>query len=159
MKKSMMKQFLSALILIAMILTLSACGGKKEEPAKSADLPAVLTAFNLSEDMMLLDLDDLGALYYVNSADVEQCAAAIHMSGINADEIILLEAVDADAAARLKKILDDRYQAKLNEMRDYIPEEYAIIESCSVTQNGNYVAMIVAPNAAELVDIYNKSFK
>ena len=40
--------------------------------------------------------------------------------------------------------------AKLNEMENYIPEQYAIIKECSVTVNGNFVAMIVGPNAAKL---------
>ena len=155
----MMKKFLSLLLLTALLLTLTACGGKKAaEP--SVDLAAVMAQFNLDEEnMMTLDLSDLEALYYVKPEDVKQSAAAIHVSGINCDEIILFEAVDSAAAGRLKTILDNRYQAKLNEMRDYIAEQYAIIESCSVAQNGNYVAMIVSPDAANLVEIYNNSFK
>ena len=39
------------------------------------------------------------------------------------------------------------------------PDEYAIIQKCSVTQSGNFVAMIVAPNAAELTEIYKKYVK
>lgn len=153
-----MKKFLSILVLIALVLSLSACGGKKEA-APSADLAAVLAEFKLGEEMMTLDVNDLVDLYFFDAADIKQSAAAIHTSGINADEIIMIEAVDADAAARVKNILDARYEAKLNEMRDYIAEEYAIIEKCSVTANGNFVAMIVAPNAPELVEIYNKSIK
>ena len=73
--------------------------------------------------------------------------------------MVLVEAVNADAAARVKTALDNRYQAKLNETQNYLPDEYAIIKTCSVTANGNFVAMIVAPNAAELVKVYNESFK
>ena len=76
-------------------------------------------------------------------------------TGINCDEIVMIEAVDADAAARVKTALDNRYQAKLVETENYLPDEYAIIKTCSVTVDGNYVAMIVAPNAEELVKIYN----
>ena len=65
----------------------------------------------------------------------------------------------AEASARVKTALDNRYQAKLNETATYLPAENAIIKTCSVTVNDNYVAMIVAPNAADLVKLYNESFK
>ena len=150
-----MKKLLSILLLIA--LTFALCGAKLEDG--SVDLEAVLAEFNLSDEMMTLDAFDLADIYYFTPEDMKQAVAAVHTSGINCDEIILIEAVDADAAANVKTILDGRYQAKLNETENYLPDEYAIIKECSVTMNGNYVAMIVAPNAAELVEIYNKSFE
>ena len=78
---------------------------------------------------------------------------------VGCDEVVLVEAKDADAASRVKEALDKRYQAKLNETENYLPDEYAVIKTCSVVMDGNYVAMIVAPNAADLVKIYNESFK
>lgn len=158
-----MKKILATLSLIlALALCLTACGGgKSASSGGSADLQAVLSEFKLSDEMMTLTLDDLNDVYFmgIDPDDVKQCAAAIHSSGINCDEIIMIEAASADAAERIKGTLEARYQSKLNETDNYLPEENAIIKKCSVTQNGNYVAMIVAPNAAELTEIYNKSFK
>ena len=150
-----MKRMLSILILV--VLTFALCGAKLEDG--SVDLAAVLDAFELGEEMMMLDINDMADIYYMEPEDIKQVAAAVHTSGINCDEIILIEAVDADAAATIQMILDARYQAKLNETDDYLPEENAIIRECSVTVNGNYVAMIVAPNAADLVAIYEASFE
>ena len=150
-----MKRILSILVLV--VLAFALCGAKLEDG--SVDLAAVLEAFELGEEMMTLDMYDLADLYYIDLEDMKQAAAAVHTSGINCDEIILIEAVDADAAANVQYILDARYQAKLNETENYLPDEHAIILECAVTANGNYVAMIVAPNAAELVEIYEKSFE
>ena len=150
-----MKKFLSILVLAALALAL--CGAKLEDG--SVDLEAVLAEFNLGEEMMTLDASDLADIYYIEAEDMKQAAAAVHTSGINCDEIILIEAVDAGAAACIKDILDARYEAKRNETENYLPDEYAIIKECSVTMDGNYVAMIVAPNAAELVEIYDASFE
>ena len=150
-----MKKILSIFVLAALALAL--CGAKLEDG--SVDLEAVLAEFNLSEEMMTLDADELADIYYIEVEDMKQAAAAVHTSGINCDEIILIEAASEDAAAYIKDILDARYEAKLNETENYLPDEYAIIKECSVTVNGNYLAMIVAPNAAELVEIYNASFE
>ena len=152
-----MKKLLSVLLIAALIFTLTACG--KKETAKTANLPEVLAKFSFDGEMLTLDENDLMDLYGINSADVKQYAAAVNTSGIDCDEVVLAEAVDADAAARIKTALDNHYQAKLNETESYLPDEYAIIKTCSVTTDGNYVAMIVAPNAEELTKIYSESFK
>ncbi len=160
MKNAITKALSLALILI-LALSLAACGGKKEAAAANVDLAAVMSEFKLGEEMMSLDLTELNDICFLglDEADVKQCVAAIHSSGVNCDEIIMIEAKDADAAGRVKAILDDRYQTKLNETENYLPDEYAIIQKCSVTQSGNFVAMIVAPNAAELTEIYKKYVK
>ena len=152
-----MKKLLSVLLIAALIFTLTACG--KKDTAKSANLGEVLAKFSFDGEMLALDANDLLDLYGVNSADVKQFAAAVNTSGIDCDEVVLVEAVNTDAAARVKTALDNRYQAKLNETENYLPDEYAVIKTCSVTMDGNYVAMIVAPNAEELTKIYRESFK
>lgn len=148
-----MKRAFAIALLLAMTLTLAACGGK----AKSADLAAVMAEFKLGDEMMTPGIERFDRHLRHRCGHVKQCAAAMHSSGVNCDEIILIEAVDAAAAGRVKAILDARYQVKLTETKDYLPDEYAIIQQCSVTARGNDVAMIVAPNAAELTAIYDKS--
>lgn len=153
-----MKKILSIVLLIALVFTLSACGGKKDK-AVSANLPEVLAKFGFGEDMMTLSEGDMLDLYFIDAKDMKQFAGAISMTGIDCEEVVLVEAVDADAANRVKAQLDQRYQTKLNETENYLPDEYAIIKTCSVSVKGNYVAMIVAENAADLVKIYEESFK
>ena len=152
-----MKKLLSVLLIVTLVFALSACG--KKESAKSANLNEVLAKFSFDGEMMSLDANDLTDLYGINSADVKQFAATVNTTGIDCDEVVLIEAVNADAAARVKTALDARYQAKLNETENYLPDEYAIVKTCSVTAEGNYVAMIVASNAADLTKIYSESFK
>lgn len=153
-----MKKILSIVLLIVLALTLTACGGKKETAA-NVDLASVMSKFTVTGEMMALETADLASFYSIAAEDVKQCAATISTTGIDCEEIVLIEAVNADAAARVKSALDARYQAKLNETENYLPDEYAIIKTCSVASNGNYVSMIVAENAADLVKIYNESFK
>lgn len=146
------------LIALAMCAALGLCGiaGLAE-----VDLQAVMDQFELSEDMMPLTLADLNDIYFldIDEADVAQCVAAVHTSGINCDEIILFEATSEEAAGRLRAVLDARYQAKLDEMENYLPEQYAIIQQCGVAQSGNFVSMIVSPDAQTLVPLYEESIR
>ena len=152
-----MKKFAAILLLIAIVLTFAACGGKKE--AVPVNLSSVMAKFALGDEMLSLNEGDLLDLYGIKGEDVKQFAGAVNTSGIKCDEIVMIEAVGSDAAGRVKSALDNRYQAKLNEMENYIPEEYAVIKECSVTASGNFIAMIVSHNAAELTKIYSEAIK
>lgn len=167
-----MKKYIALILVVALSLMLCACGKKAEAPAPtaeptaaptaapvSADLAAVMAQFTFDGEMMDLDAAQLLDFYGIEEADVKQYAVRIATTGIDCDEVVLIEAVNAEAAARVKTALDNRYQAKLNETDNYLPDENAIIKTCSVEVRDNYVSMIVAPNAADLVKIYNESFK
>lgn len=154
----MMKKIIAVvLMMVIAAMCLTACGSKPA-PAKEADLNAVMASFNLGEDMMSLDADDLLDAYGIKSVDVKQFAA-MTSTGLECDEIVLIEAVDADAAGRIKTALETRYQAKVDQTVNYQPDQYAIIKECSVTTNGNYVAMIVSANASDLTKTYTAAIQ
>ena len=153
-----MKKLASIVLILSLAFTLAACGSS-DKPAASVKLIDVFGKFSVGEEMMALTQNDLLDLYGIAAADVKQFAGAVNTTGIKCDEIVLVEAVSSEAAGRVKTALDNRYQAKLNEMDGYLPDEYAIVKECSVTQNGNFVAMIVSPNAQALTGIYNEAFK
>ncbi|MGX8700106.1 DUF4358 domain-containing protein [Caproiciproducens sp.] len=153
-----MKKLLSLLLAAAMLCSLAACGGG----TKQADLSKVMTDMKAAlsnKEMMDLSAEDLMPNYGIDTADVKQFAAYVDSTGIKGDEIIFLEGKDADAAKRIKEKLDARYQQKETEMKDYLPEEYAMLKKCGVNQNGNYVSMIVSPQYEELNKIYDAAVK
>ena len=149
---------LIALALIACLMLVGCAGG----PAKSADLAAVQAALAEQYDlegMMALSEDDLLDMYGIGIDDVKQYVALIAKTSTSADEILLFEAKDKDAAARLKAQLDKRYQAKLNEAKDYLPDEYAKISACKVAGSGNFVSLIVSADAEAMTKVYQDAFK
>ena len=153
-----MKKFLSLLLAVTMLCSLAACGGGTKQADLSkvmADMKAKIT----NKEMMDYSAEDLMPNYGIDSADVKQFAAYVDSTGIKGDEIIFLEGKDSDAAKRIKEKLDARYKNKENEMKDYLPEEYAVLKKCGVNQNGNYVSMIVSPQYEELNEIYNAAIK
>ena len=155
-----MKKWMCAALAALLVLSLSACGGRKADaPAAEVKLADVLASFGLGDEMLSLTEEDMSDIYGIEAADMKQFAAAVNDSGIKADEIVLVEAVDGDAAKRVKEALDNRYQAKLNELENYLPEEYAVAKACGVSMTGSFVSMIVAPNAADLVKLYGASVK
>ena len=86
--------------------------------------------------------------------DVYKRQGIMDSTGIKADEIVLFEAVDNDAATAIKEKLESRYQEKLNTSKTYSPEQYAIIEDGDVRQTGVYVAMLVSKEFDTVKEVY-----
>ncbi len=156
-----MKKILCCVLVLSLILL---CGCAQQPAAKkNVDLNALMGSlaadYGFGEGMLDLTAEDLLELYGIAEEDVKQFAAKLTLDSIQADEVILIEAADAQAAKRVKEKLDARFQTKLNENRDYLPEQYAKIEKCEVSVHGNFVSMIVLENAAEAVEAYEKALR
>lgn len=155
----MMKKRLMALALALCLVLLCACGAKAEKSSDLNALKADILSHMDPDDVMELNADDILELYGIQVADVKQCVALIAKESLNSDEVLLFEAVDDAAAKRILEKLNNRYQAKLNETKDYLPDEYTKISACKVEQSGRYIAMIVSADAEELNKLYKDSFK
>ena len=152
---------ISFLFLTVAAASLLWAGCSKSAP-KEADLNSVMDAMKekiANTQMMDLSSGDLMPNYGIAKEDVRQFAALVDSTGTKGDEILLFEGSSADAAGRIRERLDDRYRQKEIEMKDYLPEEYAVLKKCGVEVSGDYVALIVSPQADELEQIYRGAFR
>ena len=156
-----MKRFITAtMAALIFVLAFAGCG------SKSADLKKVMGDINakyadatkgLKE---LTAVEDLDKYYTIPSKDVKQFAAEINPDTSSAPvEIVLVEANDKDAADEVKKALDARFQSIKSTYASYSPEEVELVNKCDVTQNGNYVTMVVANDYAGIMEIVNAAIK
>ena len=143
----------------ALSLALFACG---EGETKSANLNDVMSQISTQVsmgDMMDYTTEDLKGAFGIDAADIKQCVAKVASDGITADEVIMIEAVDSDAATRIFDQLTAHYQAKANENINYNPGQYAVIEKCSVEREGNFVTLFISPDAAKMTSAFQSALK
>ncbi len=156
----MIKKLSGLLCAVALSLTLFACGGNSNE--KTADLNQVLTQIESQitlGDMVTYSTDDLKAAYGIDAADVKQSVAKVASDGLKADEIIMIEAVDAAAATRIEEKLQAHYEAKSNENITYNPEQYAMIQKCSVKRDGNFVTLFLSAHADQMTSAFEAALQ
>ena len=143
-----MKKIL-ALVLCILMLSLTACGGK--ESAKSADLSALYDNLTASMPQMLpMDEETMLNFQGIEIADCVQAKVAICAEGLRADEIWLIEAKDEAALEKLQALAEARIQAKGEETVSYNPEQYAVVQEAEVFTVGNYLFLLVSPDADTL---------
>ena len=137
-----MKKLVSLIVLAALLLT--ACGGKEE--AASVDLNALYESYGeFMPEMFVPDEDTLMNFLGIDVADCKQYVVMICADGMRTDEVWLIEAKDADALARLKELAEVRIASKADETVSYAPDQYAVVEKAQLLTEGNYLALLVAP--------------
>ena len=139
----------SAFVLCLAIFT--GCGAKEVKLSEVMD--KINSDFSLS--LQKLDsADELNTYYSIDTADVKQFAAEIDPNNNAPVEIVLIEAVDADAATRVESALTTRYNAIYSQYSSYTPEQLDMVKACKVTKDGNFVSMIVADKGTEMLDVF-----
>ncbi|MFU0832956.1 MAG: DUF4358 domain-containing protein [Oscillospiraceae bacterium] len=150
------------LFLLTIFATVILCTGCSKSAPKEANLSQIMDTIKqklTNTEMMDLSSDDLMPNYGIDTNDVKQFAAYVDSTGTKGDEILLFEGTDDAAASRIEEKLNARYHQKEIEMKDYLPEEYAMLQKCKVERTGNFVAMIVSPQYEELEQIYHNALK
>ena len=147
-----MKKVISIVSVFVLCLAVFAgCG------AKEVKLNEVMDKINSDFSLSLQTLksaDELNTYYSIDTADVKQFAAEIDPNNNAPVEIVLIEAVDADAASRVETALTTRYNAIYSQYSSYTPEQLDMVKACKVTKDGNFVSMIVADKGADMLNVF-----
>ena len=159
-----MKKILVAIIMIIAMLSLVACGGETKDKTET---PENTSTVNMQEvydsyasylpEMVILEEKAMMNKYGVDATKCTQVIVANCSDGLKSDEIWLIEAVDADAAAEIAELAKSRVEREGEETKSYAPEQYAIVEKAEIIQDGNNVVLIISPDVDTLVGLYNSA--
>lgn len=154
-----MKKVLTILTAALLVLALlTACG------AKQVDLNQVMKDINNTYGLANLtaveDTDNLKRYYRIPTEDVKQFAAEFTKAATDGyTEVVLIEAVDADAAGRTKTQLETRLNSQLNDAKSYNASQVSMIESCKVKESGNFVWLVIGEKQEQINADIEKALK
>ena len=160
-----MKKIIIAIIMIIAMLSLVACGGETAETNDKNDAAENVSTVNMQEvydsyasylpDMVILEEKAMMNQYGVDAAKCKQVIVANCSDGLKSDEIWLIEAVDATAAAEIAELAQGRIDREKEETQNYAPDQFVIVEKAEIIEDGNNVVLIISPDVDTLVDLYN----
>jgi len=154
-----MKKALSLMLVLALVLSMAACGGRKEE-AVSVDVSALYDSY--SQHMPDMFYPDEATLMNFLGISVEDCAqykVAICAEGMRSDEVWLIEAKDEASLETLRQLAQTRIQSKLDETITYAPDQYVVIEKAELLTNGLYLALLISPEVDTLKAGFEAAFQ
>lgn len=152
----MKRSYLLALLLAALLLT----GCSAEKQAAAPDMQAVYTAITqrvvLPEMVAITDnrrLDVLG----IAPEDCRQAITLLCADSVRADEIWLIEAVDETAAGKIEKLARLRVADRLEQMKNYLPDQYVVVRNAKIKGTGRCVALFISPEADSMVEVFRSA--
>ena len=158
-----MKKIFCVIFALSMVLSLAACNQQETTGTTGNAAP---TELNMTEmyttitngiempEMMSLDASMLLDLYGIREEYCKQAVVYLCVNSLRADEIWLLEATDAASLETLKQLMNSRLNQKDAESANYDMEQNAIIKAAQVIEVGNYLVMIVSPDAAAMATAF-----
>ena len=155
-------------VLLMLCVLLCACGEKKPaDSTQQTDPPAadssmadiyaeIKSSVELPDMVELKDTAHLDRYYGIDGDQVTDFAGGIDSSGVTMTEIVLITAADKAAADEVEAKLNTRLQSKLQQNKNYNPEQAEIIEKCKVDRHKNFVTLILHKDAETINGIIQK---
>lgn len=160
-----MKKRLLAMVLVALLLlSLSACGGEGAQKELVLDLDAMAetlrTCGYFSDVMERVDAISVPEMLLLSEDRVEAAPEDLVDSryygvttGVTANQFILLEGTDAEAAERLEQALRTYAEDQKSGFDLYFPEQAARFEDPILVRQGKYVLFAIGEDKEPLAEL------
>ena len=151
------KMILSSII----ILILTSCSSKKtiEKAPSISDIDEKIQETVDISNMNIGDSEKLEKLYDVDVEDLEDFVLYTPSTNIEANEIAILKVKDTNKIDDIKDKISTRVEKQATNFKDYLPDEYFLIEKHVLKTKDNYILFIISEDAETIEDIFDESFK
>lgn len=144
-----MKKLLTVTLALALVLGLSACGGKNDYAVWNADhAQAILDSGAFSEELEELDADTAFMLYKLADYGLDREklkeATVRRSAGATCEELAVLIFDSEDSASSARDALEAYVQNQIDENTDYRPAEIPKLEGARINQREETVLFVVA---------------
>lgn len=131
---------------------------KPETTAKSIDeIYQEITKAVTLQSPACMDEDFISNYYGIDTKTLSEYVFSMSEDAAQAETIIIMKAAQTEDLEGLSGCLQTVVEEKKNEMENYIPEQFAIVEKSKVQTKGNYVWLVISENAESITDIIENS--
>ena len=157
----MKTKVMSVVCVLALLLTLTACGGSDSQPQKSAAeiADAIYSTQTFQDTLNAIDADMLGHYYRIDAADLTDSKVYVSGSFSTVEEIALFQASSSDAVENIKKAIDTRLEDLKLAFENYFPGEMTKINDPVLITKGTTVVLVLADDTAAVSDQVNELLK
>lgn len=100
-----------------------------------------------------MDDEFISNYYGIDVSALEEYVFSISEDAAQAETVIIMKVQDAGSLEAMADCLQTVADEKKNEMENYIPEQFAIVEKSKVVTRDNYVWLVISENADAITDI------
>lgn len=133
------------LLFTVLMILLTGCGTVEKKPLNET----VQTALTETDGLIEFPKEELEMIADITPDVFSEYVYLASEDGISAREVIALRAKDKEKAKDIQQKLTDYLERRKIETRDYLPDEYQLLNQAKVEMKNVTVALIVGKNAAK----------
>ena len=152
--------FALTVIIVRSLALLTGCSSK-DTTSKEPSIDEIDQNINDDVDisnMVESDSDKLEKLYDIDIDKVDNFKLYTAKTNIEANELLILKVKNEEDIGDIKEDINDRIESQTNSFKDYLPDEYFLIEKHVLKSNGNYIIFIISEEAEKIESLFDKSF-
>lgn len=140
---------------------LSGCFGKKENVnnLSATEIGEKIKQVANLEEMKEGDSKKLQKLYNINTDEIESFVLYTAPTNIKADEIATIKVKDMKNVKNIKEKILSRIEKKSKSFKDYLPDEYFLIEKHVLKTKDNYILLAISKDADKIEKTFDKILK
>lgn len=166
----------TACMLVTMAVLLGGCGGAEaggeapaaEEQNETAEVQETENAKpvreiyeEIQENTELyspVEMTDsfISNYYGINPEKLEEYIFVMSEEATSAETIVIMKVKDEGDVEKISAALQVVVDEKRGEMKDYLPEQFEIVDKSSVKTKGNYVYLVISESADVITEIIEK---
>ncbi|PEP91963.1 DUF4358 domain-containing protein [Bacillus toyonensis] len=155
-------KFVITIIICTITLgSLSGCFGKKDNvnSLSATEIGEKIKHVTNLEEMKEWDSKKLQKLYNIYTDEVESFVLYTAPTNIKADEIAVMKVKDMKNVENIKEKISNRIEKKSKSFKDYLPDEYFLIEKHVLKTKDNYILLVISKDADKVEKTFDKIFK
>lgn len=131
-----------------------ASGEAAEEAAKSVEeVYKEIEQEVALESPLCMDGEFIENYYGIDTSVLEEYVFSMSEDAAQAETVIIIKVKEKEDMAGIAECLQTVVEEKKNEMENYIPEQFAIVEKSKVVEKDNCIWLVISENAEAITDI------
>lgn len=153
---------------LAMAVSFTACTNKPAggdgdktaaEPNKTFSEMAEELSGEVEAPTMEADETMLKDIYHLDMDKIEEAKAYMAMMNVHADDLVLVKAKSEEDAKAVEESLKQRNADSVETWKQYLPEQYELVQNYKLERKGNYVFYTVSSKADDLLKKFQSYFE
>lgn len=130
------------------------------EVSKSIDIESVMSKIMAVEDNAMIRLDDemFQERYYLDSTKVANYVVYMPMMMVKSTEYAIIEAKSLDDVKSVKEGVQKHVDDLIEQWKNYLPDQYELVQNCKVITKDRYVALIISTNLEYAENVFLRAF-
>lgn len=128
-----------------------------KEPTAIVDIYNEITQKVTLYSPFCWDDEFISNYYGIDVTSLEEYVFSMSEDATSAETIIIMKSKDSASISGLSDCLQVVVDEKKNEMENYLPEQFEIVEKSSVQTKNNYVWLVISENANAITKIIEDS--